>query len=103
MATDDNQIIIVTDNPAENRFEANVDGHLAVAVYARRGPRIIFTHTEVPPELRGRGIATALAKTALDQARSEGLQVVARCALIADFIEKHPEYQSLLYQPTSQT
>ena len=101
MATENNQII-VKDNRQENRFEANIDGRIAVAEYIRRDPMIIFTHTEVPPELRGRGIATALAKGALDQARAQGLEIVARCPTIANFIERHPEYQSLVRESTSQ-
>ena len=101
MATENEQITIV-DNPAENRFEATVDGRLAVAEYVRNGQTIIFTHTEVPPELRGRGIAGALARAALDNARAQGLVVVARCKVIAHFVETHPEYKSLLRQPTSQ-
>jgi uncharacterized protein len=95
VATEHEQIT-VTDNRAENRFEANIDGRVAVAEYIRRGPTIIFTHTEVPPELRGRGIATGLAKGALDQVRAQGLEVVARCKTVASFIEDHPEYQSLV-------
>ena len=102
VATENGQII-VKDNPGENRFEANIDGRIAIAEYIRRGPMIIFTHTEVPPELRGRGIATALAKGALDQARAQGLEVVARCPTIANFIERHPEYQSLVRNSTSQS
>jgi predicted GNAT family acetyltransferase len=98
----ENQPITVEDNPAENRFEATVDGRVAVAEYMRSGQTIIFTHTEVPPQLRGRGIATALARAALDQARAQGLVVVARCKIIAQFVASHPEYQSLLRQPTSQ-
>ena len=101
MATE-NQPITVVDNPAENRFEANIDGRLAVAEYMRSGKTVIFTHTEVPSELRGRGIATSLAQAALDQVRAQGLVVVARCKVIAHFVENHPEYNSLLRQPTSQ-
>ena len=101
MATENTEIA-VTDNPAAHRFESNIDGRIAVAEYERRGRTIIFTHTEVPRELRGRGIATALARAALDQARAEGLEVVARCQLIAGFIEEHPEYQSLVRKSPSQ-
>jgi hypothetical protein len=88
--------INVVDNPSANRFEATVDGHLAVAEYIRHGDAIIFVHTEVPKELAGRGVANALAKTALDAARAQGLEVVVRCPFMAKYVERHPEYQSLL-------
>ena len=46
--------IHVTHNAATSRFEATVDTHLAVAEYVMQDGRVVFTHTFVPPELRGR-------------------------------------------------
>lgn len=88
--------IHVVDNPAEHRFEAVVDGELAVASYRRRGDTIIFTHTEVPQALEGQGVASALARAALQQVQAEGLRVVPRCRFMAAFIARHPEFQPLL-------
>ena len=34
---------------------------------------------------------------------AQGLEVVARCPTIASFIERHPEYQSLVRNSTSQS
>jgi predicted GNAT family acetyltransferase len=59
----------VQHNEAANRFEAEVNGQLAVAEYIRAGEQIIFTHTEVPEELEGQGVASQLISTALDHAR----------------------------------
>jgi uncharacterized protein len=53
-------------------------------------------HTEVPPELGGRGIGSKIAGGALDLVRARGLKVVAECPFIAGFIGKHPEYTDLL-------
>lgn len=86
----------VENNPAAGRFEAVVDGQLAQAQYRRVGERILFTHTEVPEQLEGRGIAGQLARAGLDFARAEGLTVVPLCPFIASYIERHPEYQDLL-------
>ena len=86
----------VRNNEAENQFELDVEGQLAVSQYRRRNGTIVFTHTEVPMELEGQGIGNELAKAALDYARSEELRVVPRCRFIAAFIERHPEYQDLV-------
>lgn len=94
----DNNEIIVLDNPDASQFEARIDGRLACVAYARRGNLIIFTHTEVPKELQGRGIANTLAHAVLERARAEGLKVVARCPYIAKYIVRHPEYQPLVYE-----
>jgi uncharacterized protein len=88
----------VRNNSALRRFELDADGHTAVAHYRLSPPIITFTHTEVPTELSGRGIGSALARGALEIVRAEGLKVVAQCPFIRDFIEKHPEFQDLLAQ-----
>lgn len=88
--------ILVRHNPAEHRFEADVDGKLSVADYVLRGTEILLTHTFVPPELRGRGIAEKLVRVALEYARSERLRVVPSCSYVDAFIRRHHEYQPLL-------
>ena len=87
----------IFDNPAEQRYEAQVDGAVAGRAYYELTPgRIVFLHTEVDPAYEGRGIGSMLAKDALDDARSKGLRVVARCPFIARYIREHPEYQELV-------
>lgn len=86
----------VRNNEAAGQFEISVEGYLAVAEYRRVKDRIIFTHTEVPPQLEGRGIASQLAKNALDFAQREGLEVMPLCPFIAGYIRRHPEYRPLV-------
>jgi len=86
----------VRDNPALHRFELDAEGHTASAYYALSPGVITFTHTEVPPELNGRGIGSALVRGALDQVRSRGLKVVPKCPFVAAYMGKHPEYNDLL-------
>ncbi|PTX90775.1 GNAT family N-acetyltransferase [Opitutus sp. ER46] len=88
--------IKIEHNEAGHRFETTVDGHLCVADYDRRDGEIVFTHTYVPPELRGRGIAEQLVRTALEHARDEGLRVVPECSYVAVFLQRHQEYAALL-------
>jgi predicted GNAT family acetyltransferase len=88
----------VINNQAENRFEARVDGHLARAEYIRISNRIILTHTEVSPALKGKGIASLMAKAALEYARAEGLKVAPLCPYMAGYIKRHPEYKDLLQE-----
>jgi predicted GNAT family acetyltransferase len=88
--------IDVKHNPAESRFEAVVDGHLSVCDYQRNESGLVFTHTYVPSELRGRGIAEKLVRAALQFARDEKLKVVPACSYVAVFIDRHKEYQPLL-------
>ncbi|GAA2136151.1 GNAT family N-acetyltransferase [Streptomyces synnematoformans] len=94
----------VSDVPEARRYEARVAGEsdvAGVAEYLRTAELIAFVHTEVPPEYEGRGVGSALARTALDQARAENLRVLATCPFFAGWIARHPEYQDLLYQARS--
>ena len=88
--------IEVRHNAAAKRYEAVVDGHLSVCEYALAGDAMVFTHTLVPPELRGRGIAEKLVRAALADARAAGRKVEPQCSYVARFIERYAEYQSLL-------
>ena len=86
----------VKHNEAKSRFETTVEGQLAEAGYERRPGMIVFTHTNVPKELEGRGIAGEMVRAGLDYARAQKLGVVAECTYVSRFIERHPEYQDLL-------
>jgi predicted GNAT family acetyltransferase len=85
----------VTRNAEDHRFEATVDGQTSVLAYREAGGRVALLHTEVPPALRGRRIADALARAALDDARRRGLQVRPLCPFVQAFMRRHPEYAHL--------
>ncbi|MFD7285422.1 GNAT family N-acetyltransferase [Streptomyces sp. NPDC059863] len=94
----------VSDAPGAKRYEARVDGKAevaGVAEYIRTTELIAFVHTEVSPEYEGRGVGSALARTALDEARAANLRVLATCPFFEGWIARHPEYQDLLYQSRS--
>lgn len=86
------------DVPERSRYEARIAGQDAVGIAAYRldGDTITFTHTEVPEELEGHGVGSALARFALDDARRRGLAVIPRCAFMASYIERHPAYADLV-------
>ncbi|MGM4906029.1 GNAT family N-acetyltransferase [Tardiphaga sp. 866_E4_N2_1] len=86
----------VRDNKALNRFELDVGDSVAFANYRRAGDRVIITHTETPPALRGRGIASELVKGALGLIRADGLKVVAGCSFVVDYLRQHPDYADLV-------
>jgi uncharacterized protein len=85
----------IVNNPAKHRYELAVDGHIAATYYETAGGVITFVHTEVPPELGGKGVGSKLIKGALDQVRAAGLRVIAQCPFVKAYIEKHPEYADL--------
>jgi predicted GNAT family acetyltransferase len=78
------------------RFELERDGHVASLQYTVAGHVLALLHTELPDALRGSGIASTLAQTALDWARDHHLKVDVVCPFVAAFLETHPEYSDLV-------
>ena len=78
------------------RFELERDGHVASLQYTVAGHVLALLHTEIPDALRGSGIASTLAQTALDWARDHHLKVDVVCPFVAAFLETHPEYSELV-------
>ena len=95
MATEDSSFEI-TNNERTHRFEVESADQTAFLSYRHVGGSLTLDHTEVPPELEGRGIASKLARTALDYAREQGLQVVPICPYISKYLKNHSEYLDLL-------
>ena len=57
-----------------------------------------FTHTEVPAQLRGRGLGSQMMQAVLRDVRAQGLKVVPRCPFVADYIRRNPGFADLLAQ-----
>jgi predicted GNAT family acetyltransferase len=90
--------LAVVHNEAASRFEAAIEGQLAVVDYERRGDVLYFTHTGTPIAYRGQGIASAVTRVALEYVKAEGLQVVPVCSFTSSYLRANPHYRSLIKQ-----
>ncbi len=88
----------VTHNAASQRFESNVDGLLCRCDYRMHGSTMMLVHTEVPPQLEGRGIASILVRAAFDHAKQNGMDVLPVCAYVRTWVQRHPEFNSMVAQ-----
>ena len=77
------------------RFQALVEGRICVADYRLHDGVMAITHTGVPPELEGRGIAGALVQAMLDHARTHGLKILPLCSYADAYMRRHPQTLSL--------
>lgn len=79
-----------------SRFVGTLDGEeVGFATYSRTPDQVIMPHTVTEPEYEGRGIASAIIKVALDDARSRGLKVVPVCPFVSAYLDRHPEYADI--------
>src|ERR1700675_4870441 len=78
------------------RFEIERNGEVAYLEYSLSGNVLELTHTEVPEKLRGIGLASSLAETALRWARENNLKVDIICPTVQEYVAKRPEYSDLV-------
>ncbi|HEY9257280.1 GNAT family N-acetyltransferase [Chitinophaga sp.] len=88
--------LTIQNNTTKHQFETVVDGHTALIAYTLFPGGIAYIHTEVPPELEGKGIAGQMAKYVLEYARENHLKVKPYCPYVNAYMKRHPEYNDLL-------
>ena len=80
-----------------NRYTIALDGKkVGKAEFLDRDGRRVFTHTEVDKNYEGRGLATILIAEALQETRAAGLRIVAKCPMVAAYVDKHDEYSDIV-------
>jgi uncharacterized protein len=87
---------LVQQEVTNGRFEIERDGEVAYLEYSLSGNILELIHTEVPEKLRGLGLASSLAESALLWARERNLKVDIVCPLVREYVNKHPEYADLV-------
>ena len=87
---------LVQQEVTNGRFEIERDGEVAYLEYSLAGNILELIHTEVPEKLRGFGLASSLAESALLWARERNLKVDIVCPLVKEYVNKHPEYADLV-------
>lgn len=79
-----------------SRYEGRLDDEVVtVLAFVRRGDVLDLTHTATEPEFRGRGLASAVTRAALDDVRRRGEKVRPTCPFAVTFLDDHPEYADL--------
>jgi predicted GNAT family acetyltransferase len=83
-------------NDAFKEFQMEVDGYTAIIAYKEDHASITLLHTEVPPELEGRGVATAIIEKTLNWVEKNHLRLIPLCPFIITYIKRHPEWKRVL-------
>lgn len=86
----------VVDDEAGSRFVLALAGREAEAAYRRDGDVLTITHTGVPRELEGQGVASRLIADVFGIVRERGERIVPACAFVRGYVEKHPEVRDLI-------
>lgn len=88
--------LTVEHEPANQRLVTRAGGHEAWLDYRLQDNMMVITHTLVPSEISGRGIAGRLVGEAFEQARRFGWLVSPQCSYAAAWAERHGEVADLV-------
>jgi predicted GNAT family acetyltransferase len=84
------------DNEYDQQFEFQVGEYLAFIEYERTLHFISLIHTEVPAEIAGHGVGTAIVEKTLQHIESLHLKMIPLCPFVAGFVLLHPEWRRLI-------
>ncbi|MFG3590868.1 GNAT family N-acetyltransferase [Streptomyces sp. NPDC047990] len=74
-------------------YEALIDDQVVgTLAYEKVGGPATLTHSFVDPNHRHRGIASALARYALEDLTQRPAKVGVYCSFVADYVRDHPEW-----------
>ena len=86
--------ITYSESDTKGRYGASVAGVMSQAelTMSKVSPTLIIAdHTYVPDDLRGRGLAQALAAHLVADAREKRQRIVPLCPFVRAYAEKHKE------------
>ena len=88
----------VLNNKERLRFEIELEGEFAYIEYRWYKGDLAFMHTVVPEAMQGKGVASFMAKEALEYAKTEKLKIMLYCPFVSKYVKEHPEYAFLVDQ-----
>ena len=88
----------IYNNEKEQRFELETEGEKAFLEYRYLRNNIALMHTFVPESLNGKGLASELAKYALEWVKIHSKKAKVYCPFVAAYLKRHPEYNNLILQ-----
>ncbi|PQA59513.1 GNAT family N-acetyltransferase [Siphonobacter curvatus] len=84
-------------NEDDQQFELQIDQHTALIAYRVLDTHTLaLDHTEVPEELEGQGIASALVEKTFQYLDDNQLKLVPNCSFVRTYLERHPDWKRLV-------
>jgi len=83
------------ESPTRGRYVAHLAGHAGEGElgYSRAGAALVIAeHTAVDDRLRGNGVALALVRRLVEDARAQGFKIYPLCPYVNAERRKHPDW-----------
>jgi predicted GNAT family acetyltransferase len=78
------------------RFFIEVEGQEVYTAYSLDNNVMDIYTTYTPPNLRGRGLAEKVVRSAMEFAKENHLYIIPSCSYVAVYLQRHPEYNHLI-------
>ncbi|MEJ8574129.1 GNAT family N-acetyltransferase [Microbaculum marinum] len=90
--------IALEDGASKGRYVARIEGAPdAEMTFSRGNPHlVIIDHTEVPDEMRGKGVGKALVERIVADAREKNFKIIPLCPFARATFERHPDWRDVL-------
>ena len=85
----------IAHEPSQSRFVLHEQDGTAELTYTVSDHVVTVTHTFVPSEWRGRGVAALLMRALLGWVEQENLRVRGECSYAVVFLDRYPEFAHL--------
>jgi len=89
-------VIPLVKNDAEKQYQLTIDGYTAFIQFNETPHHITLVHTEVPPELEGKGAGTAIVEKTLEAIEQGGKTLVPLCPFVFAYIKRHPDWKRIV-------
>jgi uncharacterized protein len=86
----------ITYNEAEQSFELIVEGTRAFIDFKKKANIISLIHTEVPEDIRGKGVAGSMVEKTFNYLEERGMRLVPTCSYVRYYLSRYPEWNRLL-------
>lgn len=83
-------------NESLHHLELKVGDITAFIEYKLTGTNLFLIHTEVPHELEGKGVGTAIIQKALQYAKDLHYSIIPICPFVRAYLKRHPEWNSFV-------
>lgn len=90
------QDIPLINNEVIHNFELILDGYRSFIDYKQKGNKVFLIHTEVAPELKGKGVAEAIVEKTFRYLEERQLKMVPLCVYVGIYLKRHPEWNRLI-------
>ncbi len=90
------QILDIEHDKDHNRFTLNINGEFAKVDYKIKNNKMYLVHSEVPYNLRGKGIGKTLVEKTFEKLTEEGYTAVAVCSYVKAVAKRSEKWNSII-------